>query len=340
MSEPAIDIRDVSIQFQTELGVVQALRHVSLTIQPGEIVVLVGESGCGKSVLCRSILKLLPRNSKQTTGQILLGQRNITSYTEKQMEQLRGKTLAMVFQNPLTTLNPSMTMGAQLREAICHRQQMSRAAADARASELLQLVGIADGAHRLDLLPQAFSGGQRQRCSLAIALAQEPQILIADEPTTALDVTVQLEILDLLRNLQRRQDLTILFVTHDLGVAARIADRIGIMYAGKLVEIGTADDIFYDARHPYTWGLLGALPSAVPVGERLIAIPGMPPDMLQPPRGDAFAVRNRYALGIDYETEPPMFAVSPTHQAATWLLDPRAPHVMPPPYIVRRRKHP
>lgn len=258
MSEPAIDIRDVSIQFQTELGVVQALRHVSLTIQPGEIVVLVGESGCGKSVLCRSILKLLPRNSKQTTGQILLGQRNITSYTEKQMEQLRGKTLAMVFQNPLTTLNPSMTMGTQLREAICHRQQMSRAAADARASELLQLVGIADGAHRLDLLPQAFSGGQRQRCSLAIALAQEPQILIADEPTTALDVTVQLEILDLLRNLQRRQDLTILFVTHDLGVAARIADRIGIMYAGKLVEIGTADDIFYDARHPYTWGLLGA----------------------------------------------------------------------------------
>lgn len=340
MSEPAIDIRDVSVQFQTELGVVQALRHVSLAIQPGEIVVLAGESGCGKSVLCRSILKLLPRNSKQTTGQILLGQRDITSYTEKQIEQLRGATLSMVFQNPLTTLNPSMTMGAQLREAICHSQKLSQPAADARAVELLRLVGITDGARRLDLLPHAFSGGQRQRCALAIALAQEPQILIADEPTTALDVTVQLEILDLLKSLRQRQGLTILFVTHDLGVAARIADRIGIMYAGKLVEIGTADDIFYDARHPYTWGLLGALPAAVPVGKRLAAIPGMPPDMLRPPQGDAFADRNPYALGIDYETEPPLFSVSPTHQAATWLLDPRAPHVTPPPYIIRRRKQP
>lgn len=337
MDKPSIDIQDLSVQFETDLGIVHALRHVSLSLYPGEILVLAGESGCGKSVLCRSILHLLPRNSKITTGSIWVANKNVTTYSEKQMENLRGSVVSMVFQNPLTTLNPSMTMGAQLREAICHRQQLSKEEANQQAVELLRLVGITDGKERLDLLPSAFSGGQRQRCALAIALGQKPQILLADEPTTALDVTVQLEILDLLKELRRSQGLSIIFVTHDLGVAARIADRIAILYAGKIVEIGTAEDIFYDARHPYTWGLLGALPAAVPKGERLVAIPGMPPDLLVEPKGDAFAPRNAYAMNIDYEEEPPLFTISTTHKAATWLLDKRAPHVEPP-YVVRRRR--
>lgn len=326
----SLEIRHLSLSFDTAAGEIEAIRDISLSLHHGEILALVGESGCGKSVLCRSVLKLLPRFARIKQGNIFVKGMDITKYTEKQMQELRGTILSMVFQNPLTTLNPSMSMGAQLREAICRRQKLSRQAADTRAAELLQLVGIDHGMQRLTLLPQAFSGGQRQRCALAIALASDPEVLLADEPTTALDVTVQMQILDLLKDVRRQTGLSIVFVTHDLGVAARLADGVGIMYAGKLVEIGTADEIFYDSRHPYTWGLLSALPSAVEQGQRLKAIEGMPPDMLCPPRGDAFADRNPYALDIDYEEAPPFFEISPTHQAATWLLDKRAPCVVPP----------
>lgn len=330
METNPLEIRNLSVSFYTPAGEVEAVRDVSLTLHKGEILVLAGESGSGKSVLCRSVLKLLPRFAKIKAGQICVQGQDITDYGEKKMEQLRGVILSMVFQNPLTTLNPSMSMGAQLREAIQRHEKMSRNQADDRAVELLRLVGIDDGRQRLSLLPQAFSGGQRQRCALAIALAAKPDILFADEPTTALDVTVQAHILDLLKKLRDQMGLSIVFVTHDLGVVARLADRVGIMYAGKIVEIGTAEEIFYDPRHPYTWGLLAAMPSTVQPGERLHTIPGMPPDMLHPPQGDAFAARNQYALDIDYEEMPPFFEVSPTHQVASWLLDPRAPEVHSP----------
>lgn len=336
MGEYALHVDHLSVTFHTEAGSVEAVRDVSLALKKGEILALAGESGCGKSVLCRSLVKLLPAYAAITSGTITVHDTDITAYTDTQMQALRGKTIAMVFQNPLTTLNPSMTMGAQLREALIRKEKLSRQEADERAVELLHLVGISDGEHRLHMLPQAFSGGQRQRCALAIALAASPDILLADEPTTALDVTVQMQILDLLKHLRNVMGLSILFITHDLGVVARLADRVAIMYAGKIVEIGTADEVFYDARHPYTWGLLQALPSAVGPGERLQAIPGMPPYLAPSPAGDAFAARNPYALAIDYETAPPFFSVSPTHEAATWLLDPRAPKIPQPAWLQKR----
>lgn len=332
-----LEIEDLSLCFDTSAGKIEALRQVSLQLHAGEILVLAGESGCGKSVLCRSVLKLLPPFAHITGGAIRIQGQDVTAYTERQMASLRGRVVSMVFQNPLTTLNPAMTMGEQLREALNRDGTMSRAEADRQAVALLEMVGIHDGAYRLGQVPQAFSGGQRQRCALAIALAAKPAVLLADEPTTALDVTVQVQILDVLRDLRRKQGLSMIFVTHDLGVAAHLADRVGIMYAGRIVEIGTAEEIFYDARHPYTWGLLAALPSYSNAG-RLQAIPGMPPDMLHPPKGDAFAERNACALAIDYEQEPPMFSISPTHQAATWLLDPRAPKVDPP-VCIRKGKY-
>ncbi len=325
-----LEIERLFLQFHTPDGTIQAIRGVSLCLRPGEILVLAGESGCGKSVVCRSVMKLLPRFAKITGGAIRVQGRDITAYTDRQMEAGRGQIVSMVFQNPLTALNPSMTIGAQLAEAIRRRRQPQGCGVREQAAQLLGMVGLDDASYRLDQLPQTLSGGQRQRCALAIALAARPAVLLADEPTTALDVTVQIHLLDLLVRLAKEQQMAIVLVTHDLGIAARIADRVGIMYAGQIVEIGTAEDIFYDARHPYTWGLLSALPSAQRTGRRLQAIPGMPPDMLCPPKGDAFANRNPYAMAIDYEQEAPMFTVSPTHQAATWLLDPRAPAVTPP----------
>ena len=215
--------------------------------------------------------------------------------------------------------------------------EMTKEKVEEESIRLLELVGIPDGKERLSMTPGEFSGGQRQRITLAIALASKPALLLADEPTTALDVTVQLRLLDLFKRLAKEQGLAILLVTHDLGVAACLADRVGIMYAGRMIEIGDTDEIFYDPRHPYTWGLLGALPSAERSDRRLTAIEGMPPDMANLPKGDAFADRNAYALAIDYEKEPPMFSVSPTHMVATWLLDPRAPKVELPAFIKRRQ---
>ncbi len=236
----------------------------------------------------------------------------------------------MVFQDPMTTLNPTMPVGKQIMEAVLKHERVSREEAKKRAVEMLDLVGIEDAEHRYMLQPHYFSGGMRQRCVLAIALALKPRLLFADEPTTALDVTVQAKILDLLLKLKHKLGLSIVFISHDLGVVAKIADRVAVMYAGKLVEVGRAEEIFYDPRHPYTWGLLSALPSLAKKGEGLKCIPGMPPMLLNPPKGDAFAVRNEYAMAIDYEEMPPMFQVSPTHSAATWLLDKRAPNVQPP----------
>lgn len=332
-----LDIQGLSLSFFTHDGEVEAVRDVSLSLHKGEIVALVGESGCGKSTLCRSIVKLIPSYARIKKGQILIHDRDITDLSEKEMRHIRGIEVGMVFQNPLTTLNPVMTVGTQLREALMRLPEMTKEKAEEESIRLLELVGIPDGKERLSMTPGEFSGGQRQRVTLAIALASKPELLLADEPTTALDVTVQLKLLDLFKRLAKEQGLAILLVTHDLGVAACVADRVGIMYAGRMVEIGDTDEIFYDPRHPYTWGLLGALPSAERSDRRLTAIEGMPPDMANLPKGDAFADRNAYALAIDYEKEPPMFSVSPTHMVATWLLDPRAPKVELPAFIKRRQ---
>lgn len=332
-----LDIRGLSLSFFTHDGEVEAVRDVSLSLHKGEIVALVGESGCGKSTLCRSIVKLIPSYARIKKGQILIHDRDITDLSEKEMRHIRGIEVGMVFQNPLTTLNPVMTVGTQLREALMRLPEMTKEKVEEESIRLLELVGIPDGKERLSMTPGEFSGGQRQRVTLAIALASKPELLLADEPTTALDVTVQLKLLDLFKRLAKEQGLAILLVTHDLGVAACVADRVGIMYAGRMVEIGDTDEIFYDPRHPYTWGLLGALPSAERSDRRLTAIEGMPPDMANLPKGDAFADRNAYALAIDYEKEPPMFSVSPTHMVATWLLDPRAPKVELPAFIKRRQ---
>ena len=332
-----LDIRGLSLSFFTHDGEVEAVRDVSLSLHKGEIVALVGESGCGKSTLCRSIVKLIPSYARIKKGQILIHDRDITDLSEKEMRHIRGTEVGMVFQNPLTTLNPVMTVGSQLREALMRLPEMTKEKVEEESIRLLELVGIPDGKERLSMTPGEFSGGQRQRVTLAIALASKPELLLADEPTTALDVTVQMRLLDLFKRLAKEQGLAILLVTHDLGVAACLADRVGIMYAGRMVEIGDTDEIFYDPRHPYTWGLLGALPSAERSDRRLIAIEGMPPDMANLPKGDAFADRNAYALAIDYEKEPPMFSVSPTHMVATWLLDPRAPKVELPAFIKRRQ---
>ena len=326
-----LEVKNLSVSFFTPAGEVQAVRDVSFSLKAGEVLALVGESGCGKTALCRSIMKLLPRTARIKSGSILVNGADITRCGEREMGRLRGRMFSMVFQDPMTTLNPAMTVGAQIAEAVrVHRPRAPREAVQARVLELMELVGIGSPQERMGLYPHSFSGGMRQRAVLAIALAGDPAILFADEPTTALDVTVQAQILDLFRDLQRRLGTASVFVTHDLGVVARVADRVAVMYAGKIVETGTAEEVFYDPRHPCTWGLLRALPT--PGGRRdgLYAIPGMPPTLIDPPRGDAFACRNEYALAIDYEEEPPMFRITDTHYAATWLLDERAPRVIPP----------
>lgn len=332
-----LELNNYSLSFDTPEGEVEAVRDVSFTLKEGEILAIVGESGCGKTVLCRSLLKLLPENAFVKSGNVRLCGQDITACSERQMRRLRGRKMAMVFQDPMTTLNPTVPIGKQIMEALRNQEKLGYRAAKARALELLKLVEIDHPEERLAMQPHFFSGGMRQRCVLAIALASHPKVLLADEPTTALDVTVQAKILDLLLSIRKKTGIALVFISHDLGVVARIADRVAVMYAGKIVEIGTAEEIFYDPRHPYTWGLLGALPALAAEHGELRSIPGMPPSLRGLPPGDAFAVRNEYALAIDYEEAPPMFSISPTHSAATWLLDPRAPQIEPPVRIKRRQ---
>ncbi len=329
--EELLKIEHLSVGIHTSAGTVQAVRDVSFTLEPGEVLAIVGESGCGKSILCKSIMKLLPSSARIESGSIRVNGTDITHYTDRDMRKLRGKLFSMVFQDPMTALNPTMPIGKQIAEAIAvHEPRLSREALQQRVLELLELVGIPQPRERCKLYPYSFSGGMRQRIVMAIALAANPRILLADEPTTALDVTVQAQILDLLKQIQRKLGTATILVSHDLGVVARAADRVAIMYAGKIVEIGTAEEIYYDPRHPYTWGLLQSLPALNKERDHLNTIPGMPPSLIDPPAGDAFACRNAYAMEIDYLEQPPMFRVSDTHYAATWLLDPRAPEITPP----------
>lgn len=326
-----LTVEHLSVSFYTPAGEVQAVRDVSFSLSEGEVLAIVGESGCGKSVLCKSIMRLLPKTAKIKSGTVRIGDTDLVKCREKDMCALRGRLFSMIFQDPMTSLDPTMTIGAQIAEAVlAHRSRLSRQAARQRVLDLMTLVGIDRPEERMQLYPHSFSGGMRQRAVMAIALAGDPRILFADEPTTALDVTVQAQILDLLRDIQKALHTATVFVTHDLGVVARLADRVAVMYAGKIVETGTVEEIFYDPRHPYTWALLRSHPSLSRGKDTLPTIPGMPPTLIDPPAGDAFACRNEYALAIDYEEQPPLFPITDTHYAATWLLDERAPKIAPP----------
>lgn len=329
--ENLLEIKNLSVSFQSDQGEVQAVRDVSFELKKGEVLAIVGESGCGKSVLCKTIMKLLSSQAVIKGGRILLHGQDITDYKEKEMQKLRGKLFSMIFQDPMTSLNPTMKIGHQIGEAVLvHNKNLSADQVYRRVIELMELVGIDKPEERYHLYPYNFSGGMRQRSVMAVALASDPEILFADEPTTALDVTIQAQILDLLRDVQKKLGTATILVSHDLGVVARVADRVAVMYAGKIVEIGTAEEVYYDPRHPYTWGLMQSLPAFSKGKNQLYTIPGMPPTLVDPPKGDAFASRNEYALGIDYEEMPPMFRITDTHYAATWLLDERAPKIIPP----------
>ena len=275
-----LEVEHLSVHIPSTAGTVQAVRDVSFAVAPGEVLALVGESGCGKSILCKSVMKLLPKRASIVSGTIRADGRDITRCSEREMRNLRGTLFSMVFQDPLTALNPTIPIGKQIAEAVTiHQKGLSKAQVQERVIELMTLVGIAHPLERAKFYPYHFSGGMRQRCVRAMALAGRPKILFADEPTTSLDVTIQAQILDLLRDIQRKLDTATVFVSHDLGVVARVADRVAVMYAGKIVEIGTAEEIFYDPRHPYTWALLRALPAFAKGKERLCTIPGTPPTL-------------------------------------------------------------
>ncbi|MFZ0369742.1 MAG: ABC transporter ATP-binding protein [Halobacillus sp.] len=332
-----LEVNNMHVSFDTYGGEVKAVRGVTFDLKKGETLAIVGESGSGKSVTTKALMQLIPKPpGRIKEGEVLFEGRDLTKMSEKQMQKIRGKEMAMIFQDPMTSLNPTMKVGNQIMEGLIKHQKMDRAQARKRVVELLELVGIPDPESRLKQYPHQFSGGMRQRVVVAIALACNPKLLIADEPTTALDVTIQAQILELMKDIQKKTDSATIFITHDLGVVANVADRVAVMYAGKIVEIGTVDDIFYNPKHPYTWGLLGSMPSLDSADEELYAIPGSPPDLLDPPKGDAFAPRNEYAMQIDLEQEPPMFKVSETHYAATWLLHENAPNMEPPASIKKR----
>ena len=341
-----LQIKNLDISFRTNAGVVHAIRGVNLDLQKGETVAIVGESGSGKSVTMKAAVGLLDSNATVNSGEILYTYTDrdgsektvdLLRLTKKQLRtEFNGQRLAMVFQDPMTSLDPTMTIGKQIMEGMLLHKKMSKDAAKARALELLKLVGITDAENRFRNYPHQLSGGMRQRVVIAIALSADPDILICDEPTTALDVTIQAKILELIKEIQQKMHLSVIYITHDLGVVAKVADYVNVMYAGKIVEVGNVEEIFYEPCHPYTWGLLSAMPDLETDDDRLYSIPGSPPNLLHEPVGDAFAARNRFALAIDKKAEPPLFQVSPTHYAATWLLHPDAPDVQMPPELTER----
>ena len=339
MTEPLLEVKNLRINFKTYAGLVQAVRGVDFTLAKGETLAIVGESGSGKSVTSNALMRLIPQPAgRYEDGQILFEGKDLLKLSEREMESIRGNEIAMIVQDPMTALNPTMRVGKQIMEVILtHKKGVSKEAAKQRAIELLAEVGIPDPERRFKQYPHEFSGGMRQRVVIAIALAAEPKILIADEPTTALDVTIQAQILELMKKVQEKNGNAIIFITHDLGVVANVADRVAVMYAGQIVEYGSSHDIFYNPKHPYTWGLLGSMPDLDSEdSEELYTIPGAPPNLINPPLGDAFAPRNPYALAIDYKAEPPFYEVSPGHYAKTWLLHPEAPKVELP-EVIRHR---
>lgn len=338
MSKTILEVKDLKINFKTYAGLVRAVRGVNFDLKEGETLAIVGESGSGKSVTSNALMKLIPQPPGiYESGQILFNGRDLVPLSDKEMSKVRGNEIAMIFQDPMTSLNPTMKVGRQITEVILQHKKVSRADAKERAIELLTQVGIPFPEKRYNQYPHEFSGGMRQRVVIAIALAADPKLLIADEPTTALDVTIQAQILELMKEIQKNSKTSIIFITHDLGVVANVADRVAVMYAGQIVEYGTVNDIFYNPKHPYTWGLLGSMPDLDNDNDELLrTIPGSPPDLTNPPKGDAFAARNEFAMAIDYEQEPPMFQVSETHFAKTWLMHPDAPKIPLPDAVAKR----
>lgn len=331
-----LSVRDLNVKFSLRGRVLHAIRDMSLDLYAGESLAIVGESGSGKTVLTKTFMGLNDANGWVDSGSILYGGHDLAEFkTEKEWLTIRGGEIAMILQDPMTSLNPLKTIGAQIGEALKLHQGLKGAAARQRTIEILTDVDIQDAANRAKQYPHQFSGGMRQRVVIAIAIACQPRIMICDEPTTALDVTVQAQILNLIRNLITKYRLTTVYITHDLGVVARVADRIAVMYAGDIVEVGTADEVFYNPQHPYTWALLSSLPQLGVKGEKLYSIRGTPPNLFHRVSGDAFAPRSDYALNIDYRQRPPYFDISPTHRVRSWLYDPRAPKAAPPPVLSR-----
>lgn len=341
-----LEVKDLSISFKTTAGMVNAIRGVNLSVKRGQTVAIVGESGSGKSVTTKAVMGILAKNAVVNSGSILFRSEpsgehekeySILDMKVKDIRrELNGKKIAMVFQDPMTSLDPTMTIGKQIMEGMIHHYHTPKKEAYSKAMALLNEVGITNAEERMNNYPHQLSGGMRQRIVIAIALACDPELLICDEPTTALDVTIQAKILDLIRDIQKKRGLSVIFITHNFGVVAKVADYINVMYAGKIVEKGNAEEIFFDPRHPYTWGLLSAMPDLDTNDEQLYTIPGSPPNLLNKIKGDAFAPRNIYALNIDYRREPPMFRISDTHYAATWLVHPKAPKIEMPSELKER----
>ena len=334
-----LSVQDLDVKFTLRGQVLHAIRGVSLDVYKSESLAIVGESGSGKSVFVKTFMGLLDGNGYLDGGHIWYNDQDLTRFqTEKEWLTIRGREIAMVLQDPMTSLNPLKTIGKQIEEAVVLHQSLHGEAAHQAVLSCLTDVGIDQPEKRAKQYPHEFSGGMRQRVVIAIAIACRPKILICDEPTTALDVTIQAQILELIKAMQKKYDLTTIYITHDLGVVANVADRIAVMYAGDIIEVGTCDEVFYDPRHPYTWALLSSLPQLGIKGQPLYSIQGTPPNLFHEVRGDAFAPRNPQALKIDFVERPPFFQVSPTHKARTWLLDPRAPKVEPPEHIQQLRE--
>lgn len=347
--EKILDIKNLDITFRTSAGSVHAIRGVNIDLFKGETVAIVGESGSGKSVSAKAAMGILAGNATVNSGEVIFnytdrtGMKQSVDILKKDMPWIRkhinGRRIAMIFQDPMTSLDPTMPIGKQIMESSIWHFKTPKKDAYENAVRLLNEVGIDDARQRMRQYPHQLSGGMRQRVVIAIALSCDPEVLICDEPTTALDVTVQAMILELIAKIQKARKLSVIYITHDLGVVAKVADYVNVMYAGKIVEVGTVDEIFYDPRHPYTWGLLAAMPDLDTDDTRLMTIPGSPPNLLHEVKGDAFAPRNAYALRIDELAEPPMFKITETHKAATWLLDPRAPKVQMPVELRKRIEH-
>lgn len=338
--ENILEVRNLNVSFQVRGSEIEAIHDISLNLKKHETLAIVGESGSGKSVLTKAFTGMLEQNGRISQGIIDYKETRLSDLkVNKQWDKIRGKEIATIFQDPMTSLDPIHTIGSQISEVVVKHQKKSKKEAKQIAIELMEKTGIPNAEKRYNEYPFEYSGGMRQRIVIAIALACRPEVLICDEPTTALDVTIQAQILDLIKELQAEYKFTIIFITHDLGVVASIADRIAVMYSGKIVEIGTCEEIFYDSRHPYTWSLLSSLPQLARKGEELKSIPGTPPSLYKKIIGDAFAPRNQFAMSVDFKAEPPMFKVTETHYAKTWLLDKRAPKIERPELIQNLHQH-
>lgn len=323
--EKILQVKDLQVSFSTYGGEVKAVRGVTFDLHKGETLAIVGESGCGKSVTSQSIMRLIPEPPGRIAGgEILFNGKDLIQLKESELRKIRGANISMIFQDPMTALNPTLTIGEQIMEGILQHEKLSRQQARKVAVEMLNLVGIPNPEERLKQYPHQFSGGMRQRIVIAMALICRPEVLIADEPTTALDVTIQAQILELFREIQKKTGVSIILITHDLGVVAQVADRIAVMYAGKIVELGSRREIFYQPKHPYTQGLLKSVPRLDIEKAELVPIPGSPPDLFSPPVGCAFAARCPYAMEVCDRVYPASTFLSQQHHVDCWLQDERA----------------